>query len=79
MVEIEADDTCPDSAGGEGMVWNSPSPSIDKPCTGKCTIIGMNAGLEFADGTDANTDSKLWLHHVSSLLEVAKRLCGFIC
>lgn len=47
------------------MVWNSPSPSIEKPCTGKCTIVGMNAGLEYADGTDANTDSKMWLHHVS--------------
>lgn len=47
------------------MVWNSPSPSIEKPCTGKCTIIGMNAGLEFADGTDANTDQKMWLHHVA--------------
>jgi hypothetical protein len=53
------------SAGGEGMVWNSPSPSIDKPCS-KCMIIGMNAGLEYADGTDANTDTKMWLHHVRS-------------
>lgn len=47
------------------MVWNSPSPSIEKPCPGKCTLIGMNAGLEFADGSDANTDQKMWLHHVS--------------
>ncbi|TID20324.1 hypothetical protein E2P81_ATG07626 [Venturia nashicola] len=51
-------------AGGEGMVWNSPNPSIEKPCTGKCTIVGMNAGLEFGDGTDANTDQKMWLHHM---------------
>jgi hypothetical protein len=29
-------------------------------------IIGMNAGLEYADGTDANTDTKMWLHHVMS-------------
>ncbi|QDS77070.1 hypothetical protein FKW77_007229 [Venturia effusa] len=50
--------------GGEGMVWNSPTPSIEKPCTGKCTIVGMNAGLEFADGSDANTDQKMWLHHM---------------
>jgi hypothetical protein len=48
------------------MVWNSPSPSIDKPCQ-KCMIVGMNAGLEFADGSDANTDNKMWLHHVRSL------------
>jgi len=45
------------------MIWNSPSPSIEKPCS-KCMIIGMNAGLEYPDGPDANTDTKLWLHHM---------------
>lgn len=30
-------------------------------------ILGMNAGLEYPDGTDANTDTKMWLHHVSIL------------
>jgi len=49
--------------GGEGMIWNQPSPSITKPCS-DCMILGMNAGLEFLDGTDANTDQKMWLHHM---------------
>jgi len=53
----------PSVPGGEGMVWNSPSPSIDKPCS-KCFILGMNAGLEYADGKDANTDTMMWLHHM---------------
>lgn len=53
----------PSVPGGEGMVWNSPSPSIDKPCS-KCYILGMNAGLEYADGSDANTDTMMWLHHM---------------
>jgi hypothetical protein len=47
------------------MVWNQPSPTIAKPCN-DCMIVGMNAGLEYADGSEANTDTKLWLHHVSS-------------
>jgi hypothetical protein len=27
-------------------------------------ILGMNAGLEYPDGSDANTNTKMWLHHV---------------
>jgi len=27
-------------------------------------ILGMNAGLEYADGGDANTDTMMWLHHM---------------
>jgi hypothetical protein len=49
--------------GGEGMVWNQPSPTIAKPCS-DCMIVGMNAGLEYSDGSEANTDTKLWLHHM---------------
>jgi len=49
--------------GGEGMIWNQPSPSITKPCS-DCTVMGMNAGLEYLDGADANTDTKMWLHHM---------------
>jgi hypothetical protein len=57
------------SPGGEGMLWNKPTSSVTKPCS-NCMIIGMNAGLEYPDGNDANTDSMMWLHHVS-LLAVA--------
>jgi hypothetical protein len=45
------------------MIENRPNPSVDKPCT-NCMLLGMNAGLEYADGADANTDTLLWLHHM---------------
>ena len=45
------------------MIWNQPTPKIAKPCS-DCYIVGMNAGLEYTDGKDANTDTGLWLHHV---------------
>jgi hypothetical protein len=48
------------------MLWNKPTASVTKPCS-QCMIIGMNAGLEYADGSDANTDTMMWLHHVSPL------------
>jgi hypothetical protein len=54
------------SNGGEGMIWNQPTPTISKPCS-DCMIVGMNAGLEYPDGRDANTDTGLWLHHVYSV------------
>jgi hypothetical protein len=46
------------------MIENRPTPSVDKPCS-NCMILGMNAGLEYVDGADANTDTLMWLHHVS--------------
>jgi len=49
--------------GGEGMIWNQPTPKIAKPCS-RCMIVSMNAGLEYLDGTDANTDTNMWLHHM---------------
>jgi hypothetical protein len=54
--------------GEEGALWNYADPVAAKPCDesmgGECTIIGMNAGLEYPDGRNANIDSGLWLHHV---------------
>jgi hypothetical protein len=48
------------------MIWNAPNPWVDKPCSdsGSCIILGMNAGLEYPEGGDANTDTMMWLHHV---------------
>jgi hypothetical protein len=43
--------------------WNT-GLTYNRPCTGECTIIGMEAGLEFANGTSANIDSGMWLHHM---------------
>lgn len=46
-----------------GMLENYPELDFDKPCSGDCTIIGMRQSLEYADGTQANVDNGLWLHH----------------
>lgn len=32
------------------------------PCT-DCTIIFVQAGLEYDDGTTADADTQFWLHH----------------
>jgi len=49
--------------GEGGMLSNYPHGNLEKPCEGECTIIGMSAGLEYANGTNANIDSGMWLHH----------------
>jgi hypothetical protein len=46
-----------------GMLWNYPDRSIDKPCD-ECTILRQWAGLEYPNGTDANIDTGMWLHHM---------------
>jgi hypothetical protein len=48
--------------GEEGMLNNYPHTNMEKPCPGECTIIGMTAGLEYSDGTNANINTGLWLH-----------------
>jgi hypothetical protein len=59
----------PNLMGEEGMLSNYPHENLDKPCKGDCTIIGMQAGLEYADGSNANIDTGLWLHqYVYALL-----------
>jgi hypothetical protein len=52
--------------GEQGMLWNYPDTSIAKPCT-ECTIVRQWAGLELPDGTNANIDKGLWLHHMVQL------------
>jgi hypothetical protein len=34
-----------------------------KPCT-ECVVLGMNAGIEYADGTEADTTNDAWFHHL---------------
>lgn len=46
--------------GHAGMLPNHPDPKIEKPCEGDCTIVWQQAGLEYANGTNANIDSGLW-------------------
>lgn len=49
--------------GQYGMLADFPHVNFDKPCDGDCTIIGMKQGLEYPNGTNANINSGLWLHH----------------
>lgn len=53
--------------GEGGALWNYPDRNIEKPCE-ECIIVGMNAGLEYPDGRNANIDSNQWLHHVGLIL-----------
>jgi len=33
-------------------------------------ILGINAGLEYPDGRNANIDNGLWLHHMVSSIHL---------
>ncbi|KAF1811640.1 hypothetical protein P152DRAFT_514786 [Eremomyces bilateralis CBS 781.70] len=48
--------------GHGGMLYNYPDLNIDKPCD-DCRIVGVNADLEYADGSSANVTNGMWLHH----------------
>jgi hypothetical protein len=50
-------------SGEYGALSNFPDLTPEKPCE-ECTIVRMEAGLEYPNGTDANIDSGMWLHHV---------------
>ena len=50
--------------GESGSLWNCGDDQIEKPCE-ECTIIGLTAGLEYPNGTNANVDTGMWMHHVS--------------
>jgi hypothetical protein len=46
-----------------GMIWNEPVRNVAKPCE-DCYLTGITAGLEYADGSNANINNGLWLHHM---------------
>jgi hypothetical protein len=48
--------------GESGMLWNCGA-RVEKPCD-ECTILKMVPGLEYANGTNANVNTGMWLHHV---------------
>lgn len=53
------------SGGGhQGMLESYFDGPIDKPCAGDCTILRQVGGLEYLNGTDANIDTGMWLHHM---------------
>lgn len=37
---------------------------MTKPCTGKCNLLVAQAGLEYANGTEASMANGSWLHHI---------------
>jgi hypothetical protein len=51
-----------------GMLENWPDTDFERPCEGACTVIGLRAGLEYADGSVANVDTGLMLHHSVTIL-----------
>jgi hypothetical protein len=54
--------------GEPGMLWNYPDIEVTKPCE-ECVLLNQQAGLEFTNGTNANIDKGLWLHHMINLVE----------
>jgi hypothetical protein len=46
-----------------GALWNCGDAEIEKPCE-ECTLLGLVAGLEYPNGTNANIDSGMWMHHM---------------
>ena len=59
--------------GEGGSLWNYPDTDIAKPCD-KCTIIGLNAGLEYTDGRNANIDTQAWLKSSPESMPITRRL-----
>ena len=37
-----------------GSLWNFPDLAVKRPCKNNCVIFGINAGLEYEDGSNAN-------------------------
>jgi hypothetical protein len=62
--------------GESGTLYNYPHVSVEKPFTGEGVLFGISAGLEYPDGKDANTNSGMWLHHVSAVVSL-QSLGGF--
>ncbi|KAF2665986.1 hypothetical protein BT63DRAFT_46045 [Microthyrium microscopicum] len=53
--------TVPSSKEAHGMKEFNDQ-AAEKPCT-DCYITGLRAGLEYPNGTVANTNTGMWLHH----------------
>jgi hypothetical protein len=72
-------------AGGQkllaesGGLLNTATLSMTMPCT-DCTVLTFQAGLEYADGSNANVDTGAWLHHMVMVNRGKNRkdtTCGF--
>jgi len=49
--------------GEQGTLYNWPDLNVAKPCD-DCVLVGISAGLEFPNGTEATTSKGYWLHHM---------------
>jgi hypothetical protein len=56
-----------------GMLADCGDAKIEKPCN-DCTIVRVAPDLEYPDGSLANIDTGMWLHHVSPLFNISSRL-----
>jgi hypothetical protein len=52
--------------GESGTLFNYPELNVERPCQGNCVLLSMEADLEYADGSNANTANGMWLHHVGT-------------
>lgn len=59
--------------GHAGMLETYYDNSIEKPCSGQCSILRQQGGLEYPNGTNANIDSGMWLHHMVHFVTGPKR------
>jgi hypothetical protein len=50
-------------SGHYGMLESYYDTSVEKPCS-ECNILRQIGGLEYANGTSANIDTGMWLHHM---------------
>jgi len=55
--------------GDKGTLFNLPDTEVERPCQGECTVLTQQAGLEYPNGTNANIDSGLWLHHMVGFIK----------
>lgn len=75
-----SDKTAMSMLSGEAGTMQNVKLNMKKPCE-DCGLTLMQAGLEYADGTVANTDSGAWLHHIVLLMNGPNRkdvMCTFM-
>ncbi|KAF2669805.1 hypothetical protein BT63DRAFT_453988 [Microthyrium microscopicum] len=59
--------------GHSGMLESYYDPTVQKPCDGDCSILQQVGGLEYTNGTNANIDTGMWLHHMVHFNTGARR------
>jgi hypothetical protein len=58
-------------SGESGML--SKLASLQKPCSGECSILAAQSDLEYANGTQATNKDGAWLHHQTIYVQGAGR------